>query len=264
MIEKKCKVCQELLPLSAFARHPNCKYGVTSTCKNCFNAWHKEYFRTNPDKKEKKRQTDKRYHREHIEEHNARNRRYRQENPEQSRQAGIEYRLKNLDKLKEYFKNYYQKNRRKKIADASKYYQQNKSTRDNYLKKYRQENRDKLREKTRELKRANKERYKIYGLNYLARKNNADGFYTIEQWMTLCDSFNSICPGCNKQVESFQVDHIVPLTWEGTSNWITNVQPLCKPCNTGKGNHRATDYRHKYVKAWAKEQLYWQKVSMTL
>lgn len=261
MIEKKCKVCQEMLPLSCFSKHPSCKYGVASTCKNCYNIWRKEFFRLNPDKK---RESDKKYRLANIEKCKAKAKERRHKNSEYNAIKGAEYRQNNQEKLKQYFKDYYAKNRQKKIADASKHYQQNKDARADYLKKYRQENSDKLREKTRELKRANKERYKIYGLNYIARKNNADGYYTVEQWITLCDSFNGACPSCAKQVTSFQADHIIPLTWENTSNWITNIQPLCKACNTGKGNHRATDYRHKYVKAWAREQLYWQQMGMAL
>jgi 5-methylcytosine-specific restriction endonuclease McrA len=51
-----------------------------------------------------------------------------------------------------------------------------------------------------------------------------------------------VCLACGShEPEALTVDHIVPLSLRG-SNAITNVQPLCEPCNNTKGA-RVRDYR---------------------
>ena len=47
---------------------------------------------------------------------------------------------------------------------------------------------------------------------------------------------------CCKEKKKLTVDHVIPVDWGGTSN-IENIQPLCQPCNSSKGNRRDTDYR---------------------
>lgn len=255
---KICTKCKRELPLDRFCKHNN---GLNPSCKNCQSALKRQYYKANPDKK---RESDKNYRRENIEKIKVQRKEYRIRTAEYKKITDAEYRKKNADKLTQYFKNHYLENREQKIKASKEYAKQNKIKRQSYLREYRQINKDELRIKTRVLKRANKEQYKIYGLNYLARKNNAKGEYTLEQWLTLCEFFNWTCPNCKRQFTSLQADHIIPLTWDETSNWITNIQPLCKSCNTGKGNHHATDYRENYVKLWAKEQVYFQKLGINL
>lgn len=246
---KVCTKCKQELLLDRFCKHGN---GLNPSCKDCQNVWKREYYKTNPDKK---RASDKRYYQENLEKIKIKSKSYRERTVEHKKVIDAEYRQKNSGRLKEYFRNHYLKNRQAKIEVSRQYAIQNKEKRQSYLRNYKQENKDTLRIKLKEFKQENKEQYKIYSLNYLARKNNAEGEYTLEQWLTLCELFNWTCPSCNEHFNSLQVDHIVPLTWEGTSNWITNIQPLCKSCNTGKSNHHATDYRNEEVKSWAYSQM---------
>jgi hypothetical protein len=61
----------------------------------------------------------------------------------------------------------------------------------------------------------------------------AEGTFSDQEWYDLLEKYKGICPGCGKMKDKFAADHIVPLSRGGT-NWISNIQPLCKSCNSSK------------------------------
>lgn len=81
-----------------------------------------------------------------------------------------------------------------------------------------------------------------------ARKKGALGEHTIQEWEALKKEFDFRCLCCKKQ-EPFSdqkfiwltKDHIVPLKNKGT-NYISNIQPLCRRCNSKK-NDKTIDFR---------------------
>lgn len=79
-----------------------------------------------------------------------------------------------------------------------------------------------------------------YDQRRAARKAAAEGDFTSNQWIQLCQEYGHRCLCCGKQTK-LTVDHIVPLL-KGGSNDISNLQPLCKPCNSRKGD-KVIDYR---------------------
>ena len=78
------------------------------------------------------------------------------------------------------------------------------------------------------------------GRRHRAHKYGADGSFTETQFQVLCDHYNNICLCCGEPKELTR-DHVVPLV-KGGSNDISNIQPLCKSCNSSKGV-KSTDYR---------------------
>jgi hypothetical protein len=66
----------------------------------------------------------------------------------------------------------------------------------------------------------------------LARLHNAEGEHTIEQWQTLCRLQGYKCAKCKQKVP-LEKDHVQPLS-KGGSNYIWNLQGLCKHCNRTK------------------------------
>ena len=59
------------------------------------------------------------------------------------------------------------------------------------------------------------------------------GTHTKEQWATLLDEFNHCCVCCGSDIQ-VQKDHIIPI-YQGGSDGIDNLQPLCRKCNCAKG-----------------------------
>lgn len=68
-----------------------------------------------------------------------------------------------------------------------------------------------------------------------AREKNAEGSHTLKEWIELKFNFNNKCAICNME-KKLTKDHIIPLS-KGGSDYIHNIQPLCKNCNSKKHNH---------------------------
>ena len=75
---------------------------------------------------------------------------------------------------------------------------------------------------------------------YEARKRNAEGSFTAEEFQALCDETGNKCLCCGS-LGPLVIDHVIPLS-KGGSNNISNIQPLCGPCNSSKRS-KTTDYR---------------------
>lgn len=73
-----------------------------------------------------------------------------------------------------------------------------------------------------------------------AKLRGCTGLYTPSEWQSLCAAYDNrcLCCGCDGPLT---VDHVVPVS-KGGNNDITNIQPLCQPCNSRKGV-QIIDYR---------------------
>lgn len=85
------------------------------------------------------------------------------------------------------------------------------------------------------------EKIRLAHLARTHRRRSAEGSFTADEWKALCNLYENRCLACGRDDVGLTVDHVVPLAKGGT-NWITNLQPLCRPCNSKK-HLRATDYR---------------------
>jgi len=63
------------------------------------------------------------------------------------------------------------------------------------------------------------------------------GSHTLDEWKNLKNEHSNRCVCCGAKDDEFKLtaDHIIPLTMGG-SNWIENIQPLCRQCNGKKKN----------------------------
>lgn len=81
----------------------------------------------------------------------------------------------------------------------------------------------------------NSTRINYLNLQRIVRKNNADGTHTFGEWELLKKQYGNTCPCCGKTEPRITLtqDHIVPLS-KGGSDYIENIQPLCRGCNSKK------------------------------
>jgi 5-methylcytosine-specific restriction endonuclease McrA len=74
------------------------------------------------------------------------------------------------------------------------------------------------------------------------------GTHTDEQWRDMLERFDFQCVRCGKRMPgALFKDHIEPI-YQGGSDGIDNIQPLCGPCNAGKGAESINwaDYREMH------------------
>jgi hypothetical protein len=218
-------------------------------------------------------------------------RKWQQENSEKVLKANRKWRRANLEKAREIVRKWqqanpekvqrwYQQNSEKANKQSRKWQQANpEKNRENHL-KWLKANPEKVREQNhkRDLKRRenNCERYREIHRVALeksrAKRNQAEGYYTTQDWIDLKEQYDNHCLCCKKHKSEFSInprtgrpyameqDHIIPLSvcqWCSKNykvcrcpnqklgtNWISNIQPLCHDCNGmgGKGT-KIIDYR---------------------
>lgn len=156
-----------------------------------------------------------------------------------ARERTKEYHRVHREELRQKGKDYYKENQDRLKAQAVEYYWENRASALAQKKKWAKENIDVIRKKARQR---------------AIIENGLPGSYSEQQWQTLCEMFNKRCPSCGKH-RKLTVDHIIPITRDGSSNWITNIQPLCLSCNAAKGNRHDTDYRPDHIKEWARIEM---------
>jgi 5-methylcytosine-specific restriction endonuclease McrA len=74
-----------------------------------------------------------------------------------------------------------------------------------------------------------------------AKKYGNGGRHSEKEWLELLDICNNCCVACGA-TENLSKDHIIPLTLGGSDD-ISNIQPLCRSCNSSKNRWKAIDYR---------------------
>jgi len=87
-----------------------------------------------------------------------------------------------------------------------------------------------------EVYRAARRRYRAYELD-------AEGEYTIEEFVDLCEYMGWQCTycGCELTAETVTADHMIPLSRCG-SDYIDNITPACKSCNSSKRDKTVDEF----------------------
>ena len=184
-----------------------------------------------------------------------------------SREAVRKWQRNNLEKVREITRKWWQDNPDKGAAARRKWEQANPKKVSEYSRRYRRANPEKLYEANRRWKRANRkkenarrrrwsrdnpEKVNAKSHRYRARKRgNISEPYDFD---AICAHYDNRCLRCGKQ-KPLTVDHIKSVS-KGGPNIASNIQPLCKSCNSSKGA-RCIDYRpDKGPKRWIQSKLF--------
>jgi 5-methylcytosine-specific restriction endonuclease McrA len=221
--------CREWKPVSEF--HPARLLGIPvgdgykSRCKECLNAGKREKRTSDPEKCREQARAYIAKNQDHVREikrahqeskperYAAALQKYREAHRDEINVDARERRQTDLEHYREIGRNSYDRHREDRCA---------------YSREYSKSNRDKL------AAALNRRR---------ARKRQAEGSHTIEEWealKALCD-YACLCCGKREPEITLTRDHVISLE-KGGSDWITNIQPLCARCNSKK-NTKSTDYR---------------------
>lgn len=101
------------------------------------------------------------------------------------------------------------------------------------VRRWKQKNPEKCREYARRWSRENLEKRRVSNQNRRARKVLNGGSFTAKEWENLCKAHRNECAHCGTG-DKLTIDHIIPISKGGTGR-ISNIQPLCKSCNSRKG-----------------------------
>lgn len=84
------------------------------------------------------------------------------------------------------------------------------------------------------------------------RQARSKGTHTKEEWIELKELCNGTCVKCHGRsgLVNVEKDHIVPV-YQGGSDSIRNIQPMCGRCNSAKGPE-SFDYRLSFLSSIGK------------
>jgi 5-methylcytosine-specific restriction endonuclease McrA len=80
----------------------------------------------------------------------------------------------------------------------------------------------------------NKERVAHLKARRYARERDAEGSHSFAAWKSLVAGEGYRCVNC-QEIKPLTKDHMIPLSKGGT-DYIWNIQPLCRNCNSKKHN----------------------------
>lgn len=70
------------------------------------------------------------------------------------------------------------------------------------------------------------------------------GRHTKSEWAAVKEAVGVICPRCERVTHHFYKDHIIPI-YDGGSDGLDNIQPLCASCNSQKGPERINWFKKR-------------------
>jgi len=133
-------------------------------------------------------------------------------------------------KNKEYLRIYRALHKDEEIANARRRNAENPEIRRGDARRWR----ERYPEKVQRWRKNNPEAARAIKHRRRARQNAAEGSHTADELRTLFTDQNGKCVYCEVALDKgYCADHIVPLA-SGGSNWISNIQLLCRSCNAKK------------------------------
>lgn len=254
VLEQECCDCGLIKSHDEFGKDKRRSGGLKSKCRACQRIYNKEYHRKN---KQKLNAYSRQYNRDHAEKISTRTKEYYINNREVLRARSKEYRSREDVKLRhaQNMRKWRKENPELSKQRARKSYKKHKEARKQGARDHYRKNPERHKGNAKRYREENLQKVLYWNRQRKARQESIPGSHTFDQWIELGSFFDNSCPCCNEKDVQLSVDHIIPVSWDNASDWITNIQPLCRSCNSSKNNSRDTDYRPEHVKAWAQKQV---------
>jgi 5-methylcytosine-specific restriction endonuclease McrA len=131
---------------------------------------------------------------------------------------------------------YKRENAAKHKDHAKEYRQANAEKLDQRRRAYYAEHKDERRAYERAHNKAHPDRRRVIHHNRKARQKAIPGSYTAQDVQDQLKRQKKKCYWCHEKLTKYHVDHIVPVTREGSSNGPDNLVLACPTCNTKRGN----------------------------
>lgn len=155
-------------------------------------------------------------------------------NPEASRKAGRAWSAANRERHLATSRAWKEANRDRNTEISLAWKNENPEYFREYSRAWRAANPEKFHENLRAWRESNPDKFLMYNRNRRARKKGAEGFHTTEDVAKIRAEQIDKCVYCRIDLKGKgQLDHIEPLS-KGGSNWPSNLQFLCRPCNQSK------------------------------
>lgn len=175
---------------------------------------------------ERYRAETRRRYEEDREAHRERSRRSYQAHRESALEYARAYRETHKAEIAEYRQHWYEANAEHARA---------------YAREWAAANPERRRENFRAWRKANPEAKRAHDHKRRARKAGALGEFTAEEFKALCEAFAHRCAYCDQPCDALTADHVVPLSKGGT-NYIDNIVPACKSCNSRKHDKTPAEF----------------------
>jgi 5-methylcytosine-specific restriction endonuclease McrA len=220
---KVCSQCKEWKPVAEYTPRLDRDIGVQSACRVCQRPRHNKYAE------------------EHREIRQEYSRQYYADNTDYFR----EYTLEHKDKLHAYGREYRQANAERIHVRVRGWQKGNPDKLRVYKSRHRRSHLEEVRAQQRRWTRSNPEKVQASRHRRRSRERGNGGSFTAREWEQLKARYGNVCLRCGRGEPEVQLtpDHVVALA-AGGSNYIDNIQPLCRSCNSSKGA-KHIDYRRE-------------------
>lgn len=221
-----CKKCGEKYLLTTEHWKPNksTKSGWSLTmCRKCFNEYCKERVKNNP---EKRREKERKYKECNPEKAAAKLKRHHEK---QRLEGKNKYCNRNIEKCRELDHKRWASNPERREQDRQRWEKRKVSG-------YNEHERERYKQNPLpKMLKANKRR---------VLKLNTKGTHDEQQLRAKYEYYGKRCYYCQKEISINELteDHRIPLS-KGGADWIANIVPACRSCNSRKGNKTESEYR---------------------
>jgi len=193
---------------------------------------------TDEERKERARESRRRWDRANREKIREKNRKYRAAHPNYSR----EWQQANPEKVAKSGRKYRESNRDKVLEATSTWAAANPEKVREKDRRWRAANPERVKKTAREWFQANPDKKRAYNAKRRTLKAGNGGSYTDAELKALYAQYGNQCIGPGPHEGPLCADHVIPVGEPDSTSNIDNIQPLCRSCNSRKGT-KMIDYR---------------------